>query len=89
MEFVWTPPNRAQATFGTDPASTKEFQMTSDETPSIRRTVRMFATEKDAKTDVASRKIMAAEKADQDQKTARLKALRISGLQVIRLHDGQ
>lgn len=48
----------------------------------------MFATEKSAMTDVAFKKITAADKAKQDEKTTLLKALRISGIQVIRLSDG-
>jgi hypothetical protein len=63
--------------------------MPPDEAAPIRRTVRMFPTEKTAFTETAFRKIMAAEKESQDEKSALLKALRISRLQVIHLSDGQ
>jgi hypothetical protein len=63
--------------------------MPPDEAAPIRRTVRMFPTEKTATTETTFRKIMAAEKASQDEKSALLKALRISRLQVIHLGDSQ
>jgi hypothetical protein len=58
-----------------------------DEAAPIRRTVRMFPTEKTAFTDIAFKKITAAEKESQSEKSALLKALRISRLQVIHLGE--
>jgi hypothetical protein len=63
--------------------------MPCDEAAPIRRTVRMFPTEKTAFTELAFRKIMASEKQSQDEKSALLKALRISRLQVIHLGESQ
>ncbi|WP_160003898.1 hypothetical protein [Rhizobium sp. 18055] len=63
--------------------------MPCDEAAPIRRTVRMFPTEKTAFTELAFRKIMTAEKEGQDEKSALLKALRISRLRVIHVSESQ
>ncbi|MBX5184355.1 hypothetical protein HJB88_17145 [Rhizobium sp. NZLR5] len=63
--------------------------MPSDEAAPIRRTIRMFPAEKTAFTEMAFTKIVATEKGGQDEKSALLKALRISRLQVIHLSDNE